>query len=89
MMYAFIVVINQQGAQNLFYSKFISCLYMFGAPCAHRQEVEIVLYSLWYHHTSNSRPSCNKTDRDGRTTRLRQVSNQKGLIQCVNKIRLV
>ena len=24
---------------------------MFRAPCAHRQEVEIVLYSLWYHHT--------------------------------------
>ena len=35
----------------LFYSKFISCLYMFRAPCAHRQEVKIVLYSLWYHHT--------------------------------------
>ena len=38
-------------AQNVFYSKFISCLYMFRAPCAHRQEVKIVLYSLWYHHT--------------------------------------
>ena len=25
-------------AQNLFYSKFISCLYMFRAPCAYRQE---------------------------------------------------
>ena len=38
-------------ALNLFYNKFISCLYMFRAPCAHRQEVKIVLYSLWYHHT--------------------------------------
>jgi len=47
----FILVINQLGAQNLFYNKFISCLYMFRAPCAHRQEVKIVLYSLWYHHT--------------------------------------
>ena len=47
----FILVINQFDAQNLFYSKFISCLYMFRAPCAHRQEVKIVLYSLWYHHT--------------------------------------
>ena len=37
----FILVINQLDAQNLFYSKFISCLYMFGAPCAHRQEVKI------------------------------------------------
>ena len=47
----FILVINQLDAQNLFYDKFISCLYMFRAPCAHRQEVKIVLYSLWYHHT--------------------------------------
>jgi len=35
----------------LFYNKFISCLDMFRAPYAHRQEVKIVLYSLWYHHT--------------------------------------
>ena len=47
----FILVINQLDAQNLFYNKFISCLYMFRAPCANRQEVKIVLYSLWYHHT--------------------------------------
>ena len=38
----------------LFYNKFISCLYMFRTPCAHRQEVKIVLYSLWYHHTETS-----------------------------------
>ena len=48
---AFILIINQLDAQNLFYSKFISCLYMFRAPCAHRQEVKIVLYSLWYHQS--------------------------------------
>ena len=47
----FISIINQLDAQNLFYNKFISCVYMFRAPCAHRQEVKIVLYSLWYHHT--------------------------------------
>ena len=35
----------------LFYNKFISCLYMFRASCAHHQEVNNVLYSLWYHHT--------------------------------------
>ena len=46
-----ILVINQIDAQNLFYNKFISCRYMFRAPCAHRQEVKIVLYNLWYHHT--------------------------------------
>jgi len=37
----FILVINQLDAQNLLYNKFISCLYMFRAPCAHRQEVRI------------------------------------------------
>jgi len=46
----FILVVKQIDAQNLFYSKFISCLYMFRAPCAHRQKIKIVLYSLWYHH---------------------------------------
>ena len=35
----FILVINQLDAQNLFYNKFISCLYMFRAPCAHCQDV--------------------------------------------------
>ena len=47
----FVLIINQIDAQNLFYNKFISCLYMFRALCAYRQEVKIVLYSLWYHHT--------------------------------------
>jgi len=27
---------------------------MFRAPCAHRQEVKILLYSLCYHHTETS-----------------------------------
>jgi hypothetical protein len=43
----FILVINQLDAQNLFYNKFISCLYMFRTPCAHRQEIKIVFYSHW------------------------------------------
>ena len=47
----FILVISQLDSQNLFFNKFISCLYMFRAPCAHRQEVKIVLHGLWYHHT--------------------------------------
>jgi len=34
-----------------FYNKFIIRLYMFRALCAHHQEVKIVLYSIWYHHT--------------------------------------
>jgi len=44
----FTLVINQLDAQNLFYNRFFSCLYMFRAPCAHRQEVKILLYIFWY-----------------------------------------
>jgi len=35
----------------LFYNKFIICLYMFRALCAHHQEVKTVLYSILCHHT--------------------------------------
>jgi len=35
----------------LFHNKFIICLYMFRALCAQHQEVKIVLYCIWYHHT--------------------------------------
>jgi len=35
----------------LFYNRFIIFLYMFRALCAHHQEVKIVLYNIWYHHT--------------------------------------
>ena len=52
--FTFILIINQLDAQNLFYNMFISYLYIFRAPCAHRQGVKIVLYSLWYHHTKTS-----------------------------------
>ena len=51
----FILIINQIDAHNLFYSKFISCLYMFQASCAHRQEVKIVLYSRPVHRTATYR----------------------------------
>ena len=27
------------------------------STCAHRQEVQIVLYNLWYHHTETSEMS--------------------------------
>ena len=46
-----ILVINQLNVQILLYNKFIIRLYMFRAICAHHQEVKIVLYSIWYHHT--------------------------------------
>jgi len=49
--FSIILVINQLNAQNLvFYNKFIICLYMFRALCAHHQEVKIVLYSIGCHH---------------------------------------
>jgi len=35
----------------LFYNKFIICLSMFRALCALHQEVKIVLFTIWYHHT--------------------------------------
>jgi len=35
----------------LFYNKFIICIYMFRGLCAHHEDVKIVLYSIWYHHT--------------------------------------
>jgi len=35
----------------LFCNKFIIYVYTFRALCAHQQEVKIVLYSIWYHHT--------------------------------------
>jgi len=38
----------------LFYNKFVIFLYMFRAPCAHHQEVKIVLYSIWYRQTERS-----------------------------------
>ena len=51
----------------LLFNKFIKCLYMFRALCAHHQEVKIVLYSCWYHHTNvGGRP----------VHRLREVHSQ-------------
>jgi len=35
----------------LFYNKFIIFLYMFRILYANHQEVKIVSYSIWYHHT--------------------------------------
>ena len=48
-----ILVTDQFNAQNLVLNKFIICLYMFRALCAHHQEVKTVLYSIWFHHTSS------------------------------------
>ena len=48
----FILVINQLDAQILVF--IISLLYTstcFQHCCAHHQEVKILLYSIWYHHT--------------------------------------
>jgi len=47
----FISVFNQLDAQNLFHNKFYFMPLHVSSTCAHRQEVEIALNSLWYHHT--------------------------------------
>jgi len=41
-----ILVITDLMHKILFYNKFIICLYMFRALCAHLQEIKIVLYSI-------------------------------------------
>jgi len=64
----------------LFYNKFISCLYMFLAPCAHRQEVKIVLYSLWYSHTYRWL-SCAEVERG----LVAMHSNQSSLNLCTGR----
>ena len=48
-LYFFILILTNFCSK--FYNEFISCLYIFRAPCAHRQEVKILLHSIWYHHT--------------------------------------
>jgi len=47
----FISVINQLDAKNLFHNKFYFMPLHVSNTRAHHQEVKIVLYSLWYHHT--------------------------------------
>ena len=46
-----IILVTNLIHKFLFYNKFILFLYMFRALCAHHQEIKIVLYSIWYHHT--------------------------------------
>ena len=54
---SFILVVNQLDAQNLFYSKFISCVCMFRAPRAHRQEVKnCIIQPLVSSHSTGGRP---------------------------------
>ena len=38
----------------LFYNKFIVCLYVFRAPCAHHQAVKIIVYGIRYRHTETN-----------------------------------
>ena len=51
-----ILVLNLINAKNLFYNKFIIQLYIFRALCPHDREIKIVLCSIWYRHTLDSRP---------------------------------
>ena len=42
-------VFKQLDAQNLFHNKFYFMPLHVSSTCAHRQEVQIALHSLWYH----------------------------------------
>jgi len=44
-------VINQLDAQNFCFTISLFHASACSSTCAHHQEVKIVLYSLWYHHT--------------------------------------
>jgi len=50
----FILVINEHNAQTIVNNKLISCLYVFRAMCAHRQEFKFVLYSFCFHKNETS-----------------------------------
>jgi len=43
--------LRDDSTNSCYIIRFIICLYMFRALCAHHQTVETVLYSIWYHHT--------------------------------------
>jgi len=47
----FISVFNQLDAQNFLHNKFYFMPLHVSSTCAHHQEVETALHSLWYHHT--------------------------------------
>ena len=51
-----ILVINKLNAQNIFYNKFIICLYMFRKLYCSPSGGQIVLYSILCRHTVGGRP---------------------------------
>ena len=63
---------------------------MFRAPCAHRQEVKIVLYSLWYHHTYRWSSPLSTCALDGHLRRLRPQGTalclQRRNAECLGKV---
>ena len=51
----FIAVINQLDAQNCCFTvSLFHASTCFEHCCAHHQEVRIILYSIWYHHTETN-----------------------------------
>jgi len=49
-----ILAADQLNAQTLFHNKFIIFLYMFRALLCSSSGGQIVLYSIWYHHTETT-----------------------------------
>ena len=56
------------------------------STCAHRQEVKIVLYSLWYHHTETTVWS--KIAKITKITKI-QFYKYEILLLCVHTYRIV
>ena len=52
------------------------------STCAHRQEVKIVLYSLWYHHTETSEWS--KITKITKITKIYKYEHIVVKFMCVN-----
>jgi hypothetical protein len=56
---------------------------MFRAPCAHRQEAKIVLYSLWYHHTETSECFFSKITKITKITKIQFYKYEHTVVKFV------
>ena len=57
--------------------------------CAHRQEVKIVLYSLWYHHTETSEWfSFSKITKTTKITKIQFYKYEHIVVKCAHTYRI-
>ena len=60
---------------------------MFRALCAHHKEFNIVLYSIWYHHTVGGRPVHRLTE-DGQQN-IKKIEYLVSGITLINKFSII